>query len=54
MSWTNKKVNSKTPPWIYRQAQNKYHTDPIGDESYKYSRQIQENQSNTTKNDKTK
>jgi hypothetical protein len=54
MSWTNKKVNSKTPPWIYRQSQNKYHNDPIGEESYKFSRQIQENLPNNIKNEKTK
>lgn len=53
MTWTNKKVNSKTPPWIFRQAQNKYHTDPIGDLSYTYYNQIKDNNKIIQKKDKS-
>lgn len=53
MSWTNKKVNSKTPPWILRQASNKYHSDPIGEISQAYSTQLKQNK-DQEKNEKPK
>ena len=56
MSWTNKKPQSKTPPWIYRQTSNRYHEDPIGQISQNYSNELEKNkkQIEELKNEPTK
>lgn len=54
MSWTNKKPNSKTPPWIYRQSANRYHEDPIGVISQNYSTEIENTKKQIKENEKTK
>lgn len=54
MTWTTKKPNSKTPPWILRQVSNRYHDDPIGVQSKQYSTELQNNLQKQLKKDENK